>query len=139
MFSAAPLKDRGCAMGKNAVPKYVRDYNKEFALVVIGGHARIAHFKADGSFTLLTVDTARALKRNHRRMTDRGETQSFSDLWFDNPDRRTYPNGIVFAPNQLAPDGTLNTWRGFGVVAREGDVEPFLSFVRDVICAGNAD
>lgn len=60
------------------------------------------------------------------------------DKWLEHPDRRTYPAGLIFAPDSDVL-GRYNLWRGWSVEAREGDVTPWLEFITNVIAAGDAD
>src|SRR4051812_32509030 len=44
-----------------------------------------------------------------------------------------------FVPSGPVSDDVVNLWSGFAVEPAQGDVAPFLEFVRDAICAGSAD
>lgn len=63
---------------------------------------------------------------------------SEADIWLKSPLRRTFEN-IALIPSGECPANTYNLWRGFGVEAKEGDVKPILSFIKSVICSGNAE
>ena len=68
---------------------------------------------------------------------DKGEKQ-YSPLgawWLKHPQRRQYDT-LCFAPCKEIP-GAYNLWRGFGVQAIPGDVEPFLEHLRVNLCDNN--
>lgn len=66
-------------------------------------------------------------------------------MWLESPHRRHYPDGLDFDPSkppasQWMPGSATtiyNLWKGFPVMPCEGDVTPFLSFMREIICAGD--
>ena len=55
--------------------------------------------------------------------------------WIEHPQRREF-DGVIFEPNTNNPR-FYNLWTGFRIQPTAGDCTKFLSFVRDVICAGN--
>ncbi len=56
-----------------------------------------------------------------------------SAYWLSHPQRAQYPDGEVFMPEGVAPAGTFNSWQGFAVVPRAGDVEPFIRLLKAMI------
>lgn len=57
--------------------------------------------------------------------------------WREHP-KRNQRERVVFAPGRDIPDA-YNLWSGFVCEAKAGDCKPFLSHLRDNVCAGNAD
>ena len=64
-----------------------------------------------------------------------------SRVWFNSPNRPTYPQGMALLPGQTAPTGVYNLWRGFGFqpnkMATALSVRPALWHLRYVICSGD--
>lgn len=72
---------------------------------------------------------------SHVRMPLGQTTKSIADIWFNNPQRRSFTDGVVFDPSgQAAPLTTYNLWRGFGVEPKPGDWSLLRDHVRTVIC-----
>ena len=61
-----------------------------------------------------------------------------ADLWLKSTLRRTFEH-IALIPSGECPANTYNLWHGFGVEAVAGDVTLMLSFIKGVICSGNAE
>lgn len=61
--------------------------------------------------------------------------------WVRHPQCRTYTGGIVFLPNQPAPEGYFNTWQGYTVSPEQNDLllGPIYAHIRDVVCAGKTE
>ena len=62
-----------------------------------------------------------------------------ASAWLKHLKRRTYENGLVFAPNKQVPDGCYNIWQGWGVKPKPGSWEQMKIHIRDVLCAGNIE
>lgn len=62
-----------------------------------------------------------------------------SAWWNRHPGRRTYMEGVVFAPGGC-PDTAYNLWRGFAVEPDpNASCELFLNHILKIICCGNED
>lgn len=59
-------------------------------------------------------------------------------FWLNHHLKPTYVNGVgLFAGTTKTPEGYLNSWRGWGIEAKQGDWSKFETHLRDVICSGN--
>lgn len=57
-----------------------------------------------------------------------------SKLWIESSMRRYYPEGFIFdSKTDGHTDRAYNLWRGYGVEAKEGDVEPLFQHFSDVV------
>ena len=81
----------------------------------------------NGTFTVAYTDA-----QGHPQLTGLGK------YWQRSPRRKTYSMGAMFAPGEQLPYGYFNTFRGFGVKAVEGDVEPLLDHLQMLVSHGEA-
>jgi hypothetical protein len=121
----------------NQLHNLLGELNGEFAVVPIGGTVCILREITNPSngkrqVTFLKVTDFKTLTMN--RFGD--ERTSAADFFLSHPNRREY-RGVDFYPGQ-APTGVYNLWRGFSVQPQKGNAEPFWTFVREVVCAGDA-
>jgi len=58
--------------------------------------------------------------------------------WLRWPERRTY-KGIVFCPEDNAPEDCYNLWKGFAIEPIAGDCSLFWHHLLDVICDGDTE
>jgi hypothetical protein len=117
----------------------VEAFNKEYAVVPVGGRTVILRERRGAKTGLLAVEFMRKqdfelLHFNKTFMTS-GKSASASRFWLTHPDRRTYDQ-MVFQPGQVPPN-SYNLWRGFAVVPRDGSCERFLDHVHRTICCGD--
>lgn len=122
------------ALGRGA-PEWVRRLNRKHAVAMIGGKTTILHFQADGAVAYGTANDLNTYYENDRRPKD-GTTVPISKVWLQHQQRRTYPNGIVFLPNQEV-EGAYNHWQGFSVEPdSKKSCKLFLKHLREVFCNG---
>lgn len=113
--------------------------NKHHALVMIQGKALIATERSVGGTDFGTVRDLHALYANDRVQVTDKRSEAISEKWMRHPDRRTYPNGVEFAPGSTT-NGTLNLWRGWAVESNpDASCEYFLKHVRQIVCGDNSD
>lgn len=113
--------------------------NLRHAVVVVRGRTLITTEHGDGSIDFGTVRDLHSYYENDRVAGGDGKTEAASRRWLRNPDRRSCPNGVIFAPGGCS-DGALNLWRGWAVEPDPaGSCELLLQHVRNVICLGNAE
>lgn len=117
-------------------PYWVDLLNGRFAFVLVGGSQKIATFKKGLFEKYISVEAFQNLVMKEHFSGVSTALGGVGAAWLKHKGRRTY-DSVGFAPLGTCPPGTLNLWSGFGVAPIEGDVEPFLSFVREVICAGS--
>lgn len=124
------------------IPRWVQRINKKHALARVSGKTIIMDFHADGGVSYGTLSNLHEFYENDRRAKD-DTTEAITKAWNREKGRRTYPNGIVFAPNREV-EGAFNHWQGFSVPKFEGPdpsrgCKLFLKHLRDIICSGNED
>jgi len=113
--------------------------NYRHAVVTQKGRTYIVTEQRDGGFGFGTVGDIHAFYENDRVPTEKGKTEAASRRWMRDPDRRTYPGGVTFAPNGC-PRTMLNLWRGWAVEPDPAaSCERFLNHVRHVVCNGDAE
>lgn len=128
-------------LGKNA-PSWCRKLNERHALAIVGGKTVVLHFKQDNKVFYGSVSDLHAFYDNDRMKVD-GESMVVTRLWTQSKHRRSYPEGIVFAPNKDV-EGAYNHWQGFSVKASDAKdpslgCKLFLQHLYDVICDGNEE
>ena len=124
------------------LPRWVQRVNKKHAVARVSGKTVVMDFHPDGRVSYGTVGDLHNLYENDRRAKD-DTTEAISKAWMREKGRRTYLEGIIFAPNRDV-EGAYNHWQGFSVDRYEGPdasrgCKLFLKHLRDVICSGNED
>ena len=116
----------------------VQQLNQEFAVVTAGSSVVILREirDAEGSpdIVLLKERAFRLLLLNWPKL----DGDNASKHWLANPQRREY-DGLVFDPSGKSPENFYNLFRGFSTTPKSGACHLYLRFVRDVICAGDAE
>jgi Family of unknown function (DUF5906) len=113
--------------------------NRRHAVVVVRGRTLITTERKDGSVDFGTVRDIHAYYENDRVPAGDGKTEPASRRWMRDPQRRSFPDGVTFAPGGCEP-GTLNLWRGWAVEPNpDASCEMFLRHVLQVVCRGNAE
>lgn len=129
------------ALGIDA-PKWVQRINKKHALARVSGKTVVMDFHHDGRVSYGTVGDLHNLYENDRRAKD-DTTEAITKAWMREKGRRTYMEGIVFAPNREV-EGAYNHWQGFSVETYKGrnpidGCALFLKHLKGVICSGNEE
>lgn len=120
------------------MPSWVRDFNRKHAVALLSGQTKVMHFRPDGSVNFGSVDDLHKFYDNDRINTPDGSVAK-SRVWMQHAKRRTYPEGVVFRPNDNVK-GAYNYWRGFSVEpSTEGSCDLFLSHLLFGICGGEKD
>lgn len=134
-------EEREFELGRE-IPQWIEKMNKKHAIARVNSRTVVMDFHPDQRVTYGPVGDLHVFYENERRPAE-GGTQPKSKQWLMSKFRRTYPNGIVFLPNQEV-EGTYNHWQGFSV--EPADVKDasrgcklFLKHVRDVICSGDEE
>lgn len=109
----------------------VKQMNKEFAAVLIGGKFRVydgKNFLGVGDFVNLIAD----------RFVMAGDKKvPASSIWLHSPNRRTYLD-VVFDPSENSPD-ILNLYEGLSIEPAPGRWSLFEEHVYENICSGRKD
>lgn len=125
---------------KGLVDQLVQD----LVLVQVGGKARvIREDELQEGLDLygvedLTKEFANqmiSIKTENKKGEEVEEKVNPIKLWLTHPERRT-ARGLVFLP-EGQKYGYYNLWRGFACEPEEGDVSPFLDYVRTVLASGD--
>lgn len=129
------------ALGRG-VPKNIRRLNEKHAIARVSSKTVVMDFHADGSVTYGNVSDIHSFYEFDRVASEKS-TMPVSKQWIQHPQRRTYPNGIVFTPNKEV-EGAYNHWQGFSVAPSESSrpergCKLFLRHLLDVVCCGNED
>lgn len=111
--------------------------NHRHAIVAIRGRTLVATEGEDGGTDFGPVHDLHNLYANDRVPVSETRTEEVSRRWMRHLHRRTYPNGVAFAPGG-APAGALNLFRGWAVKPNpDASCDLFLRHVREVICKSN--
>lgn len=106
---------------------------------MVQGKALIATERADGGTDFSTERDLHAFYANDRVPVTEKRTEPISATWMRHADRRTFPNGVEFAPGG-APEGTLNLWRGWAVESdASASCKLILRHIANVVCRGDPD
>lgn len=129
------------SLGKDA-PKWVRRLNKRFSVAIVSGKTVILHHSDDGDIDYGSANDLHVFHENDRVPKD-DTTVPITKVWIQSKYRRTYPRGVVFAPNQVV-EGAYNHWQGFSVepsTARDPSrgCRLFLKHLLEVACDGNEE
>lgn len=129
------------ALGKDA-PSWVKRLNKKFGISIVSGKTVVLHFKANGRVDYGSVNDLHTFHENDRVQKD-DTTVPVTKVWMQSKYRRTYPEGIIFAPNREV-EGAYNHWQGFSVEPAEGrnparGCRLFLKHLLEVVCDGNEE
>ena len=122
----------------------VERMNKTFAVVLIGGKMKILRERLDdsdlimGHYDIMGRDDFRHFLENEKVQVGKQQI-SVADLWLPHGLRRTFPLGLVLAPDNNVPPGAYNTWNGFAVKEVKGDWGLFEDHIYKIICKENDD
>lgn len=112
--------------------------NQRHAVVAVRGRTLITTERDDGTIDFGTPRDLHAYYENDRVDVTEKKTEAVSALWMRHGRRRTYPDGVTFAPGGC-DEGTLNLWRGWAVEPDpDASCARFLDHVRRVVCRGDA-
>ncbi|MGO7673854.1 DUF5906 domain-containing protein [Rhizobium ruizarguesonis] len=124
-------------LGRGAPPKIAR-MNRRFAVARVSSKTVILDFHKDGSVTYGSVNDLHNYHENDRVPKD-STTEPVSKQWMRSKHRRSYPNGIVFAPNRDV-EGAYNHWQGFSVEPDDSkSCALFMDHLLRIFCNGNED
>lgn len=128
----------------------IDELNHDFAMIMLGGKARVLierHKKPDINelaawYEIADIRDVQIVMANDKVAIedDKGKVKMISkvDIWLGHERRRTYENGLIFAPGREKEiDGYFNVWRGFAYEAIEGDWSLFKGHLLDIVCDGN--
>lgn len=124
-----------------AVTSIVDEFNKNNALLVLGGKIRIASRDAYNNIHLMSVSDFEILHKNNK-LTILGEAKSKSkvEIWLAHENRRECTNGIGFFPGKpLFHEGYVNLFRGWGTEPIQGDWSLMYDHIMNIIASGNEE
>jgi hypothetical protein len=114
----------------------IDELNEKHAVAAVQGKTVILWENPNGAVSYGSAADLHTFYENERVTSQGGKsTEPITKAWMRHSKRRSYPNGIVFAPKG-ATAGAYNLWKGFAVEPdSSGSCELFLSHLRDVVCA----
>ncbi len=114
-----------------AKPDWLAMMNERHAVARIGGDTLVIN--TDGK--VITYSSFADLKNLYlnRIVRHDGKIASIASHWIMHPQRRTYENGVVFAPEK-AFVGAYNLFQGWGVEPKAGSCRLYLDHLLHVIC-----
>jgi hypothetical protein len=121
-------------------------FNKDHFTIYIKGKFRVIRENPDGSLEIMEVkDFARpftGIKLLQTSVDGRDpKSVPITELWLNNlHERRHFKYGFDFDPSYVGNrNGKYNLFKDFNIKPMEGEVAPFLNFVKEVICCGDED
>jgi len=122
----------------HGAPKNLAKINTKHAVARVSSKTVILDIKPDKSVSYGSVADLHSYYENDRVPKD-GTTEPVTKAWMRSKHRRSYPNGIVFAPNRTV-EGAYNHWQGFSVEPDETkSCKLFLKHLLEIFCDGNPD
>jgi len=109
--------------GEEKLKDPVQALNDRFAFIVLGGKSTIIHKSNDGQNEFMGVQAFHDLLAADTIQTGNGRRQQLSELWFKSHKRATYTRAQLL-PEEKAPPGVYNLWRGFSVKTLKDDETP---------------
>lgn len=129
----------GAVNGDATVPAWVVDLNRRFAVARVGSRMTVVDFETPDNtgggkgrdFGYLDIAAFHTMFNGRFAPLDspKDKPRPLSGAWLAHPSRRQY-EGVVFAPGESLPPDILNTWQGFAVEAKAGDVTPWLQVLQ---------
>jgi hypothetical protein len=128
----------------SSAQKILDDFYANWAIVDDHGKTWVFHDDPKWQLSRRTIDQFRSFFMDIRIVKDDGTKRTkvpVTEIWLgDNGNgKRKYKN-VLFDPSQAfdPKSDTLNLWRNFVVVPKEGDCHLMQEFVLNVICCGNS-
>ncbi|WP_395000019.1 bifunctional DNA primase/polymerase [Sphingomonas sp.] len=113
--------------------------NRRHAVVAVRGRTLVTTERTDGSIDFGTPRDVHAYYENDRVRAGDGKTEPASRRWMRNRGRRSFPDGVTFAPAGCERS-MLNLWRGWAVEPDpNASCARFLDHINTIVCRGNAD
>lgn len=129
--------DDGDGAGGDYAERMIDDLNHKHALLPVGGRVLIMNREYDPVMDRQLLTFSAKTDFETRYMNRRVNGYELGVFWLEHPRRAEY-EGMVFSPGKDQP-GYLNLWSGWGCEPRDGCCDLYISFVKDVICSGNAE
>lgn len=133
-----------------AKPDPLRTLNRHHAVVTVGGKTAIMTINRDRSVSFGAEGDLRLKYRNQAYKDRTAEIaalaggakpskMTLAEKWLMWPQRRDYPNGVVFRPDGETPTGAYNLWQGWKAEPDStASCDRFLKHLLEVICNGDA-
>lgn len=146
-----PVRAQPQVPAENSDEHPIDTLNREYAFAVVGGGHHILWETTDehGNFSLqhLGESTFHKQLQSWKLPMGDGKTKPCTHLWMDSDRRRSY-NGLCFRPQEAAPPGWYNLWRGFAYsplpedenpgAAAKASVDAWLEHLRENVCHKDA-
>lgn len=114
--------------------------NRKHAIVRMGGKTLALSFHDDGKVDFGTLHDLNIYYANQPMPKAPSGTESLSAWWNKQTGRRTYSEGVTFAPGKTVSKKTYNLWTGFAVAPDPAaSCRLFLDHVLNVVCSGDQD
>ena len=123
--------------------KAIKFFNKQYRIVDHDGRVDLLKY-GDDRIIFNTIPSRREFFKYLQTSVGRGQFMDAFDFWLaDIKAKRS--TGLIFDPSKEPEsyahatrlDRPFNVWKGWGVTPKKGDCQPFLDFLKVVICAGD--
>lgn len=118
----------------------LHELNQRHAVVIVGGRTVVLTDGQGGRVEFLSRRAFEDFYANRAVpvLGTKGNVvqKPLGRYWFEHPGRRQYDR-VEFLPGEATPGDTYNLWRGWEIEAKPGRCDRFLSFVLEVIAAGD--
>lgn len=140
LLCATPA-ERTPEAGALLLREWIDEVNARYAVVRHGGDALVATIDRDAEsglerISFMKVEAFQTLYRNKfpADAAERGKRSHVGKLWLDSPQRREFPDGVIFAPGRDTPSTVLNLYRGWRLHPAAGDWSKLRDHIRQNIC-----
>lgn len=145
---------RKVPFARKDVDAYVREVNRQFAIVDIGSGSRdtvVAEFTCDqrlvctrdfNAFKRHTMNWPRVDLYSDGPVRPSTKLVTISDYWLTTPGVARRYNRLVFAPPgspEVVTADDFNIWGGLSVAPNKGDWSAIHDYILNVLCAGNEE
>ncbi len=126
---------------------WLAEMNSMWAFTIENGRASVVREVYDEDFRRFTIERSTVddltkiyanrviqVGQDHR---NRAVFENMATAWMKSPRRRQYLGGVTFNCRNTHRQDQFNLWRGFAIPPVPGDCSQIISFIRDVVAAGD--
>jgi len=126
------------ALNEEPVPDFVHEFNKKHAVVLQGKVVVLKEGKDEHGKLKLSFCPPSNMVHLYRSDKDKDGKILFN-RWMNHPQRRTFPDGIIFDPRTCGHyGGFYNTFRGFSIEPQQGDCSKYWELL-EILCGGEQE
>jgi len=117
-----------------------RDFENEYTVVINGKDTHLLYLDEKNKYVFGTKRSVGDLLSDSKVEPEKGKYEPMFNYCFSRADKY---RGLICDPDKPQVKGNgrnpFNFWRGWSVTPAEGNIDPYLHLVREVICCGNEE